>query len=345
MAVFRELVTKLSFKVDKGGIEQFNRTIVKFKKQLISVKTAVASFVGGILFTVSKVSDAILNTNELADAIGLAREDLIGLQRAGQKFRINSQEFSSGLISVNNLLRQAKAGFGELERIAREGNIEIRDYNGSLLGTEQVLYNILEALSKVQNEQDRLDLAKQIFGNERFSFLAKAGTDELIRLKNELKPLKSELDKATETAERFENSWFNLSKTFRDFYLRAFPPVFDALSTLFDKLNEFIDSAKSGVVNEFFKPITRETIKQVATNAVVDQRESRGFLSDFFRPAPNLRNTGSNQVEVRNSINVTVSPGTEDSQIDFIRRGMEEVVDEVFDAKFETILNDYPEAE
>lgn len=337
MTIIRELVTKLSFEVDRRGIENFNRSIIGFKTKFALATTAVTGFVTGVVKAISAVADTVLDTNELARSVGIATEELVGLQRAAQQFRISPDQFNAALTNLNQLIRESQQGFGTLQRLARDGAFEIRGADQSLLSTRQILENIIEALGRVEDEASRRDLSKQIFGNERFAEIAKQGVERLKELSSEFRPLGEEISKAEEQAKKFDSSLTRLIEKSKEFAFQAFPPLFNFVGDLFEEVNDEINSFKKGT---FFEDLFRK----IGEEAAAFDR-SLGINNTF-----GLQNTGlaepiTRQINMRNSINITVPPGTEESQAQFIKRGVDEAVDDAFQRNFEKIGNNFPETE
>lgn len=337
MAVVRELVTKLSFKVDKRGVENFNKTILGFKSRLAIATTAVSGFVGAFLKTASAISNSIITTDNLAKSIGIAGERLIAFERVAARLQLPGEEFRSGLARVVDLVDQARVGQGELFRLAQEGGFEIRDAFGNILPTEEIVKNIFDALRTVDSERNQRLLTKMIFGSPNFANLLELRRDELDRLIETEKLTAEEYKNATKQAKRFDSALETLSGRFKDFIQRFAPPVLQATATGLEAVDEFIQPR-----------IVEDTRRRIS-------EENKEFLQDFKKEfnkkSPEAqqrflqRQSQSRNIDVRNTVNVTVPPGTEENQRQFIEQATQESFDALFDNKMEQIGNDFPESE
>lgn len=337
MAVVRQLVTKLSFEVDKRGVENFNRTILGFKTRLTLATGAVAGFVTGFLKTASSIADSIISTDQLARSIGIAGEELLGLQKASAQLQLPEREFLGGVKFFADQLNQAKAGTGELLSQARQARIEIRDSLGNILPTKDVFRLFLDALRTVPNEANRRALAKILFGSENFANLVNIRNDELDRLIESETLTAKQFSEATKQAEKFDTSLTKLSNQFRDFIIKFSPPVLDAASTGLSAVSEFIKP-------EIVANVRREVAQE-------DQEFYRNFREAFRRLEPEAKlrflesQSKRSNVDVRNTINITVPAGTEEQQRQFIEQASQEAFDALFNNKMEVIGNDFPQAE
>lgn len=344
MTIVRELVTKLSFQVDRRGIESFNRSIVGFKTKFAIATTAVTGFVTGVLKAVSSISDAVIDTTQLAKNIGIATDELVGLQKTARQFQIPEDQFNLGIKNLSDSIREARNGFGSLQRLARDGVFEIRSGDGSLLEAQEILLNIVDSLRKVEKGTDRRDLAKQIFGNERFANLANVSREELIRLTESFKPLGTALANAEENALKFDRSFSNLKDNVSEFTLNVAPPFINAVAGVISVLNDaFIKSRERGFVTNLLEGtgITGEIEKTKSLFGGVAQFVESFLGTDSAKSPFSI----PQNIDIRNDINITVPPGTEESQAQFIKQGVDEAVRKSFENGFEEIGNNFPETE
>jgi len=337
MAVVRQLVTKLSFDVDRRGVENFNRTIKSFKTQFLIATSAATAFVAGFIKSMNVVAENIIDTDRLARSLGVTTKQFVAFQKTAQNFQVKPEEFIKGMESVNNLIQQAKLGFGDLERIAREGGIEIRDDQGKLKPTLELVREILDSLSKVENEQNRLLLSQQVFGTTAFADLSKnlELVDELL---SKYEEAGEDFDKAIDSAKRYDSALQKLSTTVTNLSLKILPPLFELTGKILENFDKAIDEVKQ----EGFLEFISNDIKR-SGQAFTDFINSS--LDRFGLPALQPPTFPSKEVVVNNDINITVPPGTEESQRQFIEQAAQESYDVHFRNTMEVIGNDFPISE
>lgn len=332
MVIARELVTKISFKVDKKGVESFNRTILGFKTRMAIATAAVTGFVAGFIKSVGAVADTILATDELGKSVGIAANRVDGMKKTFLKFRIPESATAGALIKLNEQILLARQGQGQLFKEAQDGAIEIRDEFGEILPTEQILFNFLEGLGKIRNEQNARLLSQQILGSANFADLAKENREEIERLIKSNSLSSEAYKEATAQAREFDTALTDLNNTIKNFIIQNVAPVLKATATGIKQTSEFINPQ---IVDKVKREITEENEK---------------FLPEFQRELEKLtpearqrfEERQQKSIDIRNTINITVPAGTEDNQRDFIERTAQESFDVMFDDKMELIGNDFP---
>jgi len=334
MTVVRELVTKLSFNVDRRGIENFNRSIIGFKTKFALATTAVGGFIGGVVKTLNAVSDTVLETDFLARSIGLATKEVVGLQKASQEFRITPQQFQGAFLRLNDLIRQAQSGMGELFNLARDLEIEIRDDAGNFLSTQQIFFEILKTFEKIDDEVLRIDLSKRVLGVAQFADIAKVGADEFERMSKANEVFGEAFEKNNERALRYERTWNRLSDNFTDILYNVLPPLFDFTADFFGEINKGFDEYRKGTFWDYLK----DSIKDF----VIETETDLGIRSPAKLAGAEILNR---RVDVNTNITIQPPTGTEESQKRFFVESAESAFDEMFNNKFEGILNNYPVTE
>lgn len=332
--IVRELVTKLSFQVDRRGIENFNRSILGLKTKIALATTAVTGFVAGVVKAASAVSDTILDTSDLAKTIGATTAELNALQRAGVQFRIPKERFTAGIKALSDEILNAEQGFGNLFELARDGAIEIRDARGQMLPTLEIFMRVLEAIRNVKDERFGRRLGESILGDPNFYDISQ-NIDQFKELNDEFRQTSEAIQQAEDDARRYDRELSKLSETAKEFTVLVFTPIISFLGSVFESFNKDIKSIRKLDASRF----------------------KEGFLEfyegvdDFFSYKKtkiedlNTSEYLNNQINMRNTINITVPPGTEESQAQFIRTGVEQAVNETFDKNFQSIGDNFPETE
>lgn len=333
MTIVRELVTKLSFQVDRRGIENFNRSILGLKTKIALATSVVGGFVAGITKAASAASDAILETSDLAKTIGASTADLNALQRSVSTFRIPRERFVAGVKALSDEIINAEQGFGNLFQLARDGAIKIRDSSGQMLPTLEILMNVLQAIRNIKDERFGRRLAENVLGDPNFYDVAQ-NIDKLKELNDEFRKTSEAIQQAEEDARRFDREFSKLSETFKEFATILLLPFVKELGTFFKESNETIRSIQKGTLNEKIEADIRRNLNDDGSLRIPIQEN----LNSMLEPVSRVFN-------FRNTVNVTVPPGTEESQAQFLRKSAEEVFSETFEKGFQNIGDNFPETE
>jgi len=344
MTIARELVTKLSFQVDKKGIQNFDRAINNIKSKFNIASLATTGFFAGFTKALSSISTAILDTSDLAKSTGLAVRELVGLQEAAKKFRISPNEINNAILNLTQLREQAQAGSGALFELARNAQINIRDQRGEILPTLELFDLLIDALAKFDDVQKRRFDSKTIFGSERFADIAEEGIDSFKQLRISLESTADAFIENESKAKRFDESLTNLSTSFKNLSFQVLPPFLDAFSNIFEVIDESIRNPfrPFGVFNpEDYNLGNLSRFSNEDSQRLNENRLESAL--DLLIPKSAQR-LGSN-VNVTNNINVEVPAGTTQEQAQFL----ESAATQSFSAQFEDammgILVNNPEVE
>lgn len=338
MSIVRELVTRVSFQVDKKGIEDFNRSIIGFKTRFSLAATAVTGFVLGVVKAAKSVSDSILDTNELARSIGISTDEFIGLQKAAGRFRISQQDFNQGMVFFNDQIRKARFGEGALTKEARDAGFEIRDQNGELLDQVTLLKIVLGFLARIPNLQDRQQKALELLGSKRFADVAVSDIDEFFSLAESLKPLGDEIAKAEESARKFDVALNRILNTAEKFKVEFAAPILEGLATVIEAFNNYFGLLKSfgSNVGSFFRSY-RDAVMANFGQPI----QTTSPLGQFFNrnsAAPTQQVTNSRPVNNVRVNEITVNIGGEPGAAN--KAEMANMIKIGFQSAFETVWSE-----
>jgi hypothetical protein len=189
MAFSESIIARLG--LDNSG---FNRGLVgaqqrlgqfrDFAKSVFGVGIGVGIF-GALTRNALALADSILT---LKDNTGLATGTIQTLQHAVVQAGGKAGEANKSLETFAVNVGKARAGSAEAARAFEMMGIALRDTNGQARSNEDILRDVADAFSKIENPADRATLATKIFGEqglEMATALAK-GNAELDKLKKHM---------------------------------------------------------------------------------------------------------------------------------------------------------------
>lgn len=107
--------------------------------------------------------DAIGKT---ADRLGLTTRALQELRSAAEQSGVAAQTFDMAFQRFGRRVAQARQGFGEAKKALDLYNIALVDSNGKARGLEDILNDVADVMSKMENQTDRNALAFSLFDSE-----------------------------------------------------------------------------------------------------------------------------------------------------------------------------------
>ena len=176
MATVQELITKYTFDVDTKPLESVQDKMTNLMgfaaKLAIGAGAAAASMFAFAKMTADAGDEALTTSQKL----GVTVENLSRLQFAAKQSNIESGNFNTGLKFLAKNMSDASSGTGETADAFKKLGVNVKDANGKLRPTQEVLLQVADKVSKMSSGAEKTALSMKIFG--------RAGSD-LIPLLNE----------------------------------------------------------------------------------------------------------------------------------------------------------------
>lgn len=240
MATLRELITRWTFDIDDKPLKDVES---KFSDLTSSVKTLSIGIAGvsATLFGYVKLSaNAGEEAGKLADKFGVSAQAIQELQFAARG-EAEALTASLGIFSRN--IVAAKEGTKDQAEAFKKLGISIKDSNGKLKTTDQLITEAAGGFSKMQNGAEKTALSMTLFGKsgaELLPFLNQ-GSEEIARLREEAKASGAVLsDEAINGAMAFNDSLDDLINTAKGVGASFAADLFTPVSDIIKEIKTFI---------------------------------------------------------------------------------------------------------
>lgn len=133
------------------------KSVEDFGKKLTPV-SAAAGALGGALVKLGY--DSVKNADELSTLskqTGLSTDSLQKMQYASELVDVSVEDITGALKKMKPKMTDSNKTFEKL-------GVSVKDSNGELRSAEDVFYDSIEALSKIENETERDQVAMELFG-------------------------------------------------------------------------------------------------------------------------------------------------------------------------------------
>ena len=231
-----------------------------------------ASFaVGSIVSFAKKQLDAADALDKLSQKVGISVTELSRLQNAAELSGISAGELEASLKKFSiSVVEASNKSDGQTDAFARLG-IKVKDINGQLRPTEEVLYDVADAFASTADGARKTALAQE---------LGKRGFENLIPLLNEgregLKKYTATFnDDFAKAAVAFNDNITRLGQNFQSLAATILGPVVSAVNSLFGTpvgkdLDQAIDATKKRI-EDLQESIT--TTKYLGKDGIFSTRE------------------------------------------------------------------------
>jgi len=162
--VLRELVTRLSFKVNDAGVSKARRAFAGMNRAanlLIGAGVAAGAALVKMTGTAAKAGDNIAKTSR---AMGVSIREYQRYGQAVNYLGIETKQFDTMLRKMQMTVGQAALGEKMYMDTFDNLGVSIHDANGKLKSNEQILKESMRALADIQDPAMRGALAQELFG-------------------------------------------------------------------------------------------------------------------------------------------------------------------------------------
>lgn len=282
--IIRELLTLFGFDVDSKGANEAKSKYSAIKNIALSVAGAATLAAGALALMVSEA----IHTGDQADKAGkrlrLTAEEVQELAYAAKASDVEFSELSNGLRTMRQRASEAAQGNKEMAKGFGRVGVSVRDANGKVKPTAELLSEIADALNKLPDDAARTAAAMKIFGgagDELLPFLQE-GSEGIGRLRGEARRLGFVLDAETvEKLVELGDVTADIGFIFKGLRLSL---VKELLPTLLDAAGTFKELAIAIVplirVHLYrFGQIVRSTVEVLSRLAIWVVRNRRFFVA------------------------------------------------------------------
>lgn len=152
--------------------------------EAIVIVGALATAYGSLAIELSKTADNLLT---MSSTSGLSTDTLQELQYASEFVDVSIETVNSSMTKMIRTMGEARDGNKDLQKEFARLGVRYKEHNGELRNSEDVFFDLIDALGKVQNETDRDAKAMDIFGRSarELNPLIEAGSGRLRELEAE----------------------------------------------------------------------------------------------------------------------------------------------------------------
>ena len=266
--------TRAVFKKISARMKSFGAGIGKIMKV---AAIAVAALTTAFIALGKKAFDSMDAIQKTADRIGMSAEMLQALQFGAVESGTAIDKLRLGMEKFTKQLGDASMGIGTAKPILEKYGITIRDSTGELRSTEEVLFDVVDALGQTESSFEKNAVLMALFGRTgaQLNALLGQGRDVLDEVIDRYKRLGLAISKTTlDAVAKANDKWqefISLGRALRDQFFGALAPAF---TSLVDKLERMVIAqadARKGF--EAWRKVLAvdflETVKQTAGGILI----------------------------------------------------------------------------
>lgn len=196
----------------KFTITAIDRTAAAFrsiKNRLGGIRTAIAGLAIGAVF--KKLSSDIDQLAKDSGKLGISVQSLRELQFAADQSGVSAETLGKGLERFSRSISETALGMGTAKRSFEDLGISVKNTDGSLKTSEQVLAEVADKLQGVGSDADKVRIAFDLFGRSGTALLNTLadGSKGIADAREEFKALTFELSPEKVAAVEAANDQFS----------------------------------------------------------------------------------------------------------------------------------------
>ena len=245
--------TGAAFKSVKGGLNDMSSSVGMVTGKIASL-TAVLAAIGSAA-QVKGLIDSADRMKDLSEKTGIAVSELSSLSNTAQLNGSSAEQLSSALVKLNKNIAEAASGGKEQAEAFKNLGINVKDANGNIRPTTDILGDVAEAFSGAADGATKTQYAMALFG--------KAGADLIPFLNTGKEGIKefgaSFGDEFATNAAKFNDNIDKLNQQLKLILVEAINPMLEGLSKLMVEFQAgtkysggFLDAIRNfGTINPF----------------------------------------------------------------------------------------------
>jgi TP901 family phage tail tape measure protein len=233
-----ETDTGRAAKIMEKRAREIDKTVEKMAKR---IGVAIGAAAAGFALMVKNSIDAADELSKMSQKVGIATENLSKLNYAAELADVSTEELGASLAKLSKTVvdptKDAQAAFDAL-------GVSIKDSNGQVKGTEQLLLELADAFQKFEDGPEKTAAAMAIFGKTGANLipLLNGGSKAIREAGVELEKLGGVVStKAGKAAEEFNDNLTTLKRASTGVANQLAEQLIPAMSSV---TRYFIDMAK-----------------------------------------------------------------------------------------------------
>lgn len=202
-----------AFDKTKQAFGSVQKGLDRVKKSVLSLQGALVSLGAGA--AIKKMANDIDNLGKTSAKLGIAVQELQALRYAASTAGIETRTLDMAMQRFTRRLAEARQGTGEAKGALEEMGIALKDSSGRAYTQVEVLDQVAQAFSRIQDPADKVRLAFKLFDAEGVSMvnMLEKGVAGVEALREQFEKLGPELSQNQVAAVELANDKFTAMGT------------------------------------------------------------------------------------------------------------------------------------
>ena len=338
------VLTKIGGETEKlkKKLSEAERAAGIFSKSLSKMETAFAGFVSiGMAKGVSMLKNfgkemlqSYDSASKLSDNIGVAAESIVGLRYAADLSSVGSENMDKNMAKLAQTISKAGNGSKEASATFAKMGIAVKNSDGTLKNSEQVLMEMADAFKNLPAGTERATLAMDVFG--------KSGASMVTMLKDGSGALRDMVSEGAGAAGNIEGISEAMGK-FNDAGVKAKTAITGLMASLADSsaFKVFISGAEGA--SEALSKFNKERAKSKEKEKTEDLKKYTEAVRDYQIKLKDVEKQEAKAAAAgpdnRSFLEKLVGDGSEADKLKKMQKELEELNNKKFKMSFDFTAN------
>jgi len=179
------LMIRLGFSIDPKGLEGFAKMAEQAKGMALGITGAISGAVYGIEHMVKSAAERMGGIQNFSEQMGISARSVDALGKVARENDSSLEAMEGALRSLTSMAGQAAMGVGRGRMLFQKFGISVKDANGNVKTTEQLLGDVADRMAKLPTIAQRNALGGRLGFDPATIYLLSQGRANFERLRAE----------------------------------------------------------------------------------------------------------------------------------------------------------------
>ena len=194
-----------------------NKMSTGLKNAAKTAGIALGAMAGASAMLINKTVEAGDRIDKMSQKMQMSRQTFQELDYVFSQSGANIESMSKGIVKLSKNISDADKGVGVGAKLFEQLGISVKDSNGQLRKSEDVMFDVISALQKIPDDANRSAIATQLLGKSASELepMLNKGAKGVEKLRQEFKDLGLGMsDKTIDAAVKFKDTMDTIGRSF-----------------------------------------------------------------------------------------------------------------------------------
>lgn len=207
MTILDRFLISIGYKVEREGMKAVEGDISHVKDLAVGMGAAIVGALAGIKHIVHSSMERMGAIQNFSEQMGIAQREVDALNRVAIENESSAEAMMGGLRTLTSMAGMAAMGIGRGAKVFEKFGIKVKDSNGKVKTTEELLGDVADKLQSLDSIGARKALGSRLGFDAQTVLLLSKGRENFMRLRQAALDANPFAEKDYEAAEGAEKAY------------------------------------------------------------------------------------------------------------------------------------------